>query len=70
MVCFFLLLFNPGAVYQTTPERIHAELSRSQSLMRRAYLLNAYRKVPGTPSVGLLTIKDDTIQAEIIPIFA
>ena len=63
-----VLLFNPGAVYQLTPERIHMELSRSPSLLRRAYLLNTYRKVPGTPSIGLLTIKDDKIQAEILPI--
>ena len=63
-----VLLFNPGAIYQLTPERIQAELSRSPSLMRRAYLLNAYRKVPTTPSVGMLTIKDDRMQAEIIPI--
>lgn len=63
-----ILLFNPGAVYQLTPEQIRAELSRPQSLARRAYLLNAHRKVPGTPSVGLLTIEDGTIEATILPI--
>jgi len=63
-----VLLFNPGAVYQLNPERIHAELSRSPSFLRRAYLLNAYRKVPIVPSIGLLTIEERTIQAEILPI--
>jgi len=63
-----VLLFNPGAVYQLTPEQIRAELSHPQSLARRAYLLNAHRKVPGTPSVGLLTAEDGTIEAALLPI--
>ena len=51
-----------------TPEQIQAELSHPQSLARRVYLLNANRKVPGTPSVGLLTVEDGTIEAALLPI--
>ena len=63
-----VLLFNPGAVYQLTPERAKAELSQPQPLLRRAYLLNVCRRSPGRPSVGLLIIENGTIKAEIVPI--
>jgi|SRR5579859_6093648 len=60
-----VLLFNPGAVYQLTPEDAAEELGRSQSLLRRVYLMNARRRRPIAPSVGLLTIEDGTIKADI-----
>ena len=63
-----VLLFSPGGVYQLTPERARAELARPQTLMRRAYLLNARRHVARTSTVGMLTIEDDTIKAEILPL--
>jgi len=63
-----VLLFNPGGVYQLTPERAQAELSQPQPWLRRAYLLNARRRLPGIPTVGLLIIENGTIKAEILPI--
>jgi putative phosphoesterase len=63
-----VLLFNPGAVYQLTPEDAAEELGRSQSLLRRVYLMNARRRRLIAPSVGLLTIEDGTIKADILPL--
>ena len=63
-----VLLFNPGAVYQLTAKQAKAELARPQPLLRRAYLLNARRRLPIAPSVGLLTIEDGTIKADILPL--
>lgn len=63
-----VLLFNPGAVYQLTAEQAKAELARPQTLLRRAYLLNACRRLPIAPSAGLLTIEDGTIKAGIFPL--
>lgn len=63
-----VLLFNPGAVYQLTPEEAKAELGRPQRLLRKAYLLHASRRRPIAPSVGLLTIEDGTIKADILPL--
>ncbi len=61
-----VLLFNPGAVYQLTPEQAKAELGQPQHLLRRAYLLNARRRRPIAPSVGLLTIESGTIETEVL----
>lgn len=61
-----VLLFNPGAVYQLTPEQAKAELGRPQHLLRRIYLLNACRRRPRYPSVGLLTIEGSTIETEVL----
>ncbi|GAC1678239.1 MAG: hypothetical protein NVS9B9_31330 [Ktedonobacteraceae bacterium] len=61
-----VLLFNPGGIYQLTPEDAAKELGRSQSLLRRVYLMNARRRRPIAPSVGLLTIEDGTIKADIL----
>jgi putative phosphoesterase len=63
-----VLLFNPGAVYQMTPEEAEAELARPQPLLRRVYLLNARRRRPIAPSVGLLTIENGTIKTTILPL--
>jgi predicted phosphodiesterase len=63
-----VLLFNPGAVYQLTPERAMEELGRPQSLLRRVYLLNTRRRRPVAPSVGLLTIENGTIKTTIFPL--
>ena len=63
-----ILLFNPGGVYQLTPARAKIELAQPQSLSRRLYLLNALRHVALTPTVGLLTVIDGTIEAEILPL--
>jgi putative phosphoesterase len=63
-----VLLFNPGAVYQLTTERAKAELARPQPLLRRVYLLNARRRRPIAPSVGLLTIGNGTIKTTILPL--
>ena len=63
-----VLLFNPGAVYQLTPEEAKAELTRPQPLLRRVYLLNTRRRRPVAPSVGLLTIENGTIKTTILPL--
>jgi len=63
-----VLLFNPGAVYQLTPERAQAQLAKPQSLLRRAYLLNARRRLSIAPTVGLMILENGTIKAEILPI--
>ena len=63
-----VLLFNPGAVYQLTPEQAKAELGKPQRLLKRAYLLIASIRRPIAPSVGLLTIEDGTIKADILPL--
>jgi uncharacterized protein len=63
-----VLLFNPGAVYQLTPEEAKAESGRSPTLLRRVYLLNARRRRPIAPSVGLLTIEGGTIWTDVLPL--
>src|SRR6266699_1768185 len=63
-----VLLFNPGAVYQLTPEQAKAELGRTFQPLSLIYLLNALRRRPVAPSVGLLTIEDGTIKADIFPL--
>jgi putative phosphoesterase len=63
-----VLLFNPGAVYHLTSERAQVQLTQKQPFLRRLYLLNARRRLPIAPSVGLLTLEDDTIKAEILPL--
>lgn len=63
-----VLLFNPGAVYQLTREQARVELGRTHHLLRRVYLLNTLRRRPIAPSVGLLTIEDGTIKADILPL--
>ncbi|MFL5625287.1 MAG: metallophosphoesterase family protein [Ktedonobacteraceae bacterium] len=63
-----VLLFNPGAVYHLTPERARIQLAQKQPFLRRVYLLNAHRRQQIAPSVGLLTIEDGTIKAEILPL--
>ncbi len=70
-----VLLFSPGAVYHLTPERAQAQLSKNHPFIRRIFLRRWLRRaarspavVTGPPTVGLLTIVEDTIQAEVLPI--
>jgi putative phosphoesterase len=63
-----VLLFNPGGIYQITPQRLRERLAHSSSLMERAYLLNAFRRTPFSPTVGMLTIEHGTIRADIVHI--
>ncbi len=63
-----VLLFNPGAIYHLTPERARFQLTQKQPFLYRAYLLNAHRRQQIARSVGLLTIEDGTIKAEILPL--
>ncbi len=63
-----VLLFNPGGVYQITPERLRERLAHPRSMMERVYLLNSFRRTPFPPTVGMLTIEHGTIQAEILHI--
>lgn len=68
-----VLLFCPGAVFHRTVENTRAELAKNPPPYRRTYLKKwlaaaerdpAWAAVP--PSVGLLTVSEGTIQAEII----
>jgi len=69
-----VLFFNPGAVYQLTPAKAQKELRTTRSLLRRiylfrhAYLYNRKHDVPMLPTVGLLTIANGEIKAEVLPI--
>lgn len=63
-----VLLFNPGAIYHLTPERIHMRLPQTRSLLRRIYLRRRLHRKPEVPTVGLLTIEHGTIRAEILPL--
>jgi putative phosphoesterase len=67
-----VLLFSPGAVYSRTPELTRAELARKPSLLRRLYLERWLRQAQRQgrdaevlPTVGILTISDGKIHAEV-----
>ncbi len=71
------LLFSPGAVYHPTLDMVQAELAKNPPLLRRLALqrwLAAAEKEPAgatmSPSVGILTIADGKIQAELLSISA
>lgn len=66
--CNGILLFNPGGIYQITPQRLRERLAHSTSIMERAYLLNSFRRTPFPPTVGMLTIEHGIIRAEILHI--
>ena len=70
-----VLLFSPGAVYHLTPERTQAQLSENPPFIRRVFLRRWLRRaaesptvVTGPPTVGLLTLVEGMIQAEVLPI--
>ncbi|MBC8448035.1 MAG: metallophosphoesterase family protein [Chloroflexi bacterium] len=70
-----VLLFCPGAVYHLTPEHAQAQLSEDPPFIRRVFLRRWLRRaaknptvVTGPPPLGLLTVVEGTIQAEVLPI--
>jgi putative phosphoesterase len=63
-----ILLFNPGAIYCATPAIVQARLARTRSFVQRVYLRRWFRSLPKIPTVGVLTVEDGKIRAEIIPI--
>jgi putative phosphoesterase len=70
-----VLLFSPGAVYHLTPAFARAQLSRTRSWPQRAYLSSWLLRaaitpttMTGPPTVGRLTIRDRTIEAEVISV--
>jgi putative phosphoesterase len=63
------LLFNPGAVYQVTPEEARKRLARSPGWFERSWLeVMRYRRRWPQPSVGMLEIGPDGIAASILPL--
>jgi uncharacterized protein len=63
------LLFNPGAVYQVTPEEARKRLARHPGWFERSWLeVIRYRRVWPQPSVGMLEIGPDGIIASILPL--
>ncbi|MDQ6919454.1 MAG: metallophosphatase family protein [Candidatus Dormibacteraeota bacterium] len=63
------LLFNPGAVYQVTPEEARRRLARRPRWFERSWLeVMRYRRVWPRPSVGLLEIGPDGIVASVLPL--
>jgi uncharacterized protein len=63
-----ILLFNPGAVYLLTPETLQARFSQTPSFFQRIFLHRWRQSLPGIPTVGILTIEDGKISAEILPV--
>jgi uncharacterized protein len=63
------LLFNPGAVYQVTPEEARRRLASHPGWFERSWLeVMRYRRVWPNPSVGVLEIGPDGIVAAILPL--
>lgn len=63
------LLFNPGAVYQVTPEEARRRLARRPGWFERSWLeVIRHRRVWPQPSIGLLEIGPDGIAASILPL--
>jgi putative phosphoesterase len=63
------LLFNPGAVYQVTPEEAVKRLARHPGWFERAWLeVIRHRRVWPQPSVGVLDISPEGIVASILPL--
>jgi putative phosphoesterase len=70
-----VFFFSPGSVFQRTPEMTRAELAANPPLPRRRYLerwLAAAERDPDRaalpPSLGLLTVSQGKIQAEVHPL--
>ena len=63
------LLFNPGAVYQVTPEEARKRLAGHLGWFERSWLeVMRFRRVWPQPSVGMLEIGPDGIVASILPL--
>jgi uncharacterized protein len=61
------LLFNPGAVYQVTPEEALRRLARGPGWFEASWLrVMRYRRVWPLPSVGILELGPDGIVASIL----
>jgi putative phosphoesterase len=63
-----VLLFNPGAIYQPSPENVRARLMMTRLPWRRLYLQRSLRRPLRLPTVGILTIDEGAIKPEIIPL--
>jgi uncharacterized protein len=63
------LLFNPGAVYQVTPEEALRRLARGAGWFEAGWLrVMRHRRVWPVPTVGLLEIRPGGIVASILPL--
>ena len=64
------LLFNPGAVYQVTPEEAQKRLDRHPGWFERSWLevIRRRRVWPPAPSIGMLEIGPGGISASILPL--
>jgi putative phosphoesterase len=68
-------LFSPGGVYQPTPARLQARLAASRSRTQQIYLRRQLDRLTKSatpagppPTIGLLTITDGQIEAQILPL--
>ncbi|HEY8812223.1 MAG TPA: hypothetical protein VIO86_06995, partial [Candidatus Dormibacteraeota bacterium] len=63
------LLFNPGAVYQVTPEEAFRRLSRRPGWFEASWLrVMRYRRVWPRPTVGMLEIGSEGIVTSVLPL--
>ena len=63
------LLFNPGAVYQVTPEEALRRLARNPGWFEASWLrVMRYRRVWPRPTVGMLEIGPEGIAASVLPL--
>jgi uncharacterized protein len=63
------LLFNPGAVYQVTPDEALRRLAQRPGWFVASWLqVMRYRRVWPRPSIGMLEIGPDGIAASILPL--
>jgi uncharacterized protein len=63
------LLFNPGAVYQVTPEEARKRLARNPTWFERSWLeVIRHRRDRPQPSIGMLEIDAGGIAASILPL--
>lgn len=61
------LVFNPGAVYQVTPEEARRRLAREPSWFEWSWLqVMRHRRRWPSPSVGLLEIGEEGIAASVV----
>lgn len=63
-----VLIFNPGAIYQATPENVRKRLAITRAPWNRIYLRRSLLRPPLEPTVGILTIEDGVVQAEVISV--
>jgi uncharacterized protein len=63
------LLFNPGAVYQVTPERARQRLAGGPGWFEWSWLqVMRHRRRWPPPSVGILTFGEGRVDAQILPL--